>query len=306
MSNEKKNTLDAMLAQYESATAQGKEKTFDLKNYFTTYLPDGIDTAIKRVRILPVSEGTPFVPVYVHNETVDGKNRKFTCIQHENDEACPFCEAREELLATETDADKELAKKYRPRLMYIVKVIDRENEADGPKFWRFPSNFKKEGILDKIMANVRMLQEDITDIETGRDLALNIERVKNPRGGTYPSVTTVMAPKNGPLSENAEQVTAWTADEKVWTDVYSTKPYDYLALIVKGEIPAWSKAKERYVAKSELEDGETGNVSDDLEAELKIGGANQPESIKEKDLVVEATHTAEAEVSGEKSDDLPF
>ena len=35
MSNEKKTTLEAMLAQYESATTETKAKTtFDLKNYF--------------------------------------------------------------------------------------------------------------------------------------------------------------------------------------------------------------------------------------------------------------------------------
>ena len=144
MSNEKKTTLEAMLAQYESATTETKAKTtFDLKNYFTTYLPDGINTAIKRVRILPVSDGTPFIAVHVHSIQVEGKNRKFTCLAHESDLPCPFCEAREELLSTGEESDKELAKNYRPRLMYIVKVIDRENEADGPKFWRFPSNFKK-------------------------------------------------------------------------------------------------------------------------------------------------------------------
>lgn len=303
MSNEKKTTLEAMLAQYEAATTQTKGKTtFDLKNYFTTYLPDGINTAIKRVRILPVSDGSPFIEVYVHSIQVDGKNRKFTCLAHENDEPCPFCEARAELLATGEDSDKELAKNYRPRQMYIVKVIDRENEEDGPKFWRFPSNFKKEGILDKIMANIRMLDVDVTDAETGWDLALNIERVKSPRG-EYPSVTTILAPKMGPLSKNPEQSEAWANDDKVWQDVYSMKPYDYLAIVVKGGIPVWDKVSEKYVDKNDLETGESGNVSDELDSELAIGG-NQKETIKEEELT--NTYTAEVDKEEKASDDLPF
>ena len=71
--------------------------------------------------------------------------------KHEKDEDCPFCEAREALLSTGEAADKDLAKKYYPRLMYVVKVIDRDNEEDGPKFWRFNHDFRKTGILDKIM-----------------------------------------------------------------------------------------------------------------------------------------------------------
>lgn len=304
MSNEKKTTLEAMLAQYESATTQTKGKTtFDLKNYFTTYLPDGINTAIKRVRILPVSDGSPFIAVHVHSIQVEGKNRKFTCLAHENDEPCPFCEAREELLATGEESDKELAKNYRPRLMYIVKVIDRENEEDGPKFWRFPSNFKKEGILDKIMANIRMLDVDVTDAETGWDLALNIERVKSPRGGDYPSVTSILAPKTGPLSSNPEQATAWAEDGKVWQDVYSMKPYEYLAIVVKGGAPMWDKVKEKYVDKNDLETGASGNVSDELESELSIGG-NQKETIKVEE--VKETYTAEVDKKTSASDDLPF
>ena len=302
MSNEKKTTLSAMLAQYETATTQSKPKaTFDLKNYFTTYLPDGIDSAIKRVRILPVEEGTsPFIAVHVHSIQVDGKNRKFTCLAHENDEPCPFCEAREELLSTGKESDKELAKNYRPRLMYIAKVIDRENEEDGPKFWRFPSNYKKEGIFDKIMATVRMLEKDITDSKTGYDLALNVERVKSPRGGTYPSVTSIGTKKESPLSDNAEQVKSWSEDGKVWTDVYSMKPYEYLAIIVKGGIPMYDKVKEKYVDKNALESGDSGNVSDELESELKIGG----NTINEEEL--KQTYVAEVDKVETSSDDLPF
>ena len=109
MSNEN-SALAAMLSQYEKTTANSSENSFDLKNYFTTYLPDGVDSAMKKIRILPTTDGTsPFQEVEVHSHKVDGKNRKFTCIAHLNDEPCPFCEAREELLSTGEKDDEELA-----------------------------------------------------------------------------------------------------------------------------------------------------------------------------------------------------
>jgi hypothetical protein len=307
MSNENNDMLQAMLAQYDTAGTQGKESTFDLKNYFTTYLPDGIDNAVKRVRILPVSKGTPFIQVYVHNATVDGKRRKFTCLAHHNDEPCPFCEAREVLLATGEDRDKETARAYAPKLMYIVKVIDRENEDHGPKFWRFPAQtYKKDGIHDKIMANVRLLNENIGDPDTGRDLFLTIQRVKNPRGGTYPSVSSVNTTDQSKLSDNAEQAEAWINDPKTWLDVYSVKGYEYLEIIVKGGIPAWSKAKNKYVDKATLDIVDTENVSDELDAEIEINNQVNKIEVAETTSEVENTYVAEVNVAAEQPDDLPF
>jgi len=300
--------LAAMLKQYDDAGASGKASTFDLKNYFTTYLPDGIDNDIKRVRILPVSSGTPFIQVYVHKATVDGKNRKFTCLAHLNDEACPFCEAREQLLATGLESDKELAKNYTPKLMYIVKIIDRDKEDEGPKFWRFPAQtYKKDGIHDKIMANIRLLQENIGDAETGRDLFLTIQRVKNPRGGTYPNVSSVNTTDKSKLSENAEQAQAWIDDSKSWDDVYSTKNYDYLEIIVKGGQPAWSKAKNKYVDKATLDSGSDANVSDELDAELEISNQVSKTTAPVTPEVEKNTYVAPIDVAEPvKNDDLPF
>jgi len=308
MSNENNDMLQAMLKQYDDAGTQGKETTFDLNNYFTTYLPDGIDNAVKRVRILPVAKGTPFITVYVHKATVDGKNRKFTCLSHLNDEACPFCEAREQLLATGLDSDKELAKNYSAKLMYVVKVIDRENEEHGPKFWRFPAQtYKKDGIHDKIMANVRLLQENIHNPETGRDLFLTVQRVKNPRGGTYPNVSSVNTTDKCKLSENAEQAQAWLDEAKTWADVYSTKDYNYLEIIVKGGTPAWSKAKNKYVDKATLDAGDNASASDDLDAEIEISNQVNKTTVTKEPEVAENSYVAPSDVAAPvQNDDLPF
>jgi hypothetical protein len=297
-----KSTLQAMLSQYESATVKGKETTtFDLKNYFTTYLKDGIDTAVKRVRILPIKDGvTPFVQVYLHSEEVEGKNRKFVCLAHEKDEPCPFCEAREQLLASGLESDKELAKKYRPRLMYILKVIDRENEADGPKFWRFPSAYKKDGIYDKILSNIRLLEEDITDSAEGRDLYLTVDRIKNPRGGSYPAVTSVLCPKVTPLSTNAELAASWIDNAKSWEDVYSMKDYNYLAIIVKGGVPMWSKAKEKFVDKETLTNEPSEDLTNDLDSELTMTKA------KVQEVVAPTAQSDDADLDEDENDDLPF
>jgi len=295
--------LKAMLAQYESATTSSSDNTFDEKNYYTTYLKDGIDSRMSRIRILPVN-GSPFQEVHVHSAKVDGKNRKFVCLQHLNDEPCPFCDTREKLLASGEKTDEDLAKEYRARKMYIVKVIDRENESDGPKFWRFPVNYKKEGIHDKIMAIVKMLGEDITDVENGRDLILNIVRIKNPRGGSYPSVNSIQAFGNGPLSTDAALSKGWSEDAKTWKDVYTVKNYDYLKIVVLGKTPIWDKKLEKYVAKEDTIETETEDTSAELDSQISFG-ANAPKTSN-----VETTNIIEDDDSSYEDDDenydLPF
>jgi hypothetical protein len=308
MSEQNNDMLAAMLAQYDTVSKNaGKQSTHSLDNYFTTYLPDGIDKAVRRVRILPTN-GTPFTTVHVHKATVDGKNRKFTCLAKLNDEPCPFCEARAQLLATGLESDKELAKNYTPKLMYMVKVIDRENEDHGPKFWRFPAQtYKKDGVHDKIMDNVALLKENIGDAETGRDLFVTINRVTTKRG-SYPNVSSINATDKSKLSDNAEQAKAWIDDAKIWSDVYATKTYDYLEIIVKGGVPAWSKILNKFVDKASLDAAGTGNVSDELDAEIEINSqVNKPEAPEAPAAQVENTYVAEADVVTEPaSDDLPF
>ena len=54
MSNEK-NALEAMLAQYEKNNApkyeKKSEKVYDLKNYFNTFIKEGVKSATKEIRI---------------------------------------------------------------------------------------------------------------------------------------------------------------------------------------------------------------------------------------------------------------
>jgi hypothetical protein len=215
MSNEKANPLAAMLAQYESKNKPQYEKktdkVYDLKNYFNTFIKEGVKTATKTIRILPTADGsTPFVEVHGHKIQVDGEWKTFACLKEEKGEPCPFCEARDVLNATGTDANKELAKKYKSKLMYVVKVIDRDNEDEGVKFWRFNHDWRKEGIMDKFQALIGAIKKDVTDVTTGRDLMLTINRNQN----NVPVVSGMASLDPTTLSDDATKVAEWTTDAR--------------------------------------------------------------------------------------------
>jgi hypothetical protein len=303
--SKEKSALDAMLEQYEKNNAprfeKKNDKVYDLANYFNTYIEKEIKSATKEIRILPSPDGSPFVELHGHKIQLDGQWKTFPCLKHMKDEACPFCEAREALLATGEASDKELAKKYNARKMYVVKVIDRNAEEEGVKFWRFNHDYRKEGIFDKIHGVLTALKtnRNITDTESGRDLAINIQRNQN----GIPVVSSIVSQDSGLLTDDSVKKEEWLNDVRTWEDVYSIRTYDYLKIVVKGGFPIWDKDENGFVdrdAEKEVSPEEDeitmgiDNVKSNIQASTTTEGTSTDSKLEEK------------KDSKEDDDDLPF
>lgn len=264
------NSLDSVLAQYEKSTqnlSSGSKMSSEdrMKKYFAAILKDNEKQGQKRVRILPTIDGSsPFKEVWFHEIQVDGKWQKFYDPAKNDNERSPLNEVYEELMSTGKESDKQLATQYRSRKFYIVKVIDRENEQDGVKFWRFKHNYKQEGILDKIIP-IWKAKGDITDPDKGRDLILELTKAKTGKGATYTVIQTVMYDDPNPISDDENQMADWVGNEMTWEDVYSKKPVEYLEAISRGETPRWDSEKGGYAYlnsdTSEVSMGGTKSVS---------------------------------------------
>jgi hypothetical protein len=282
------NSLDSVLAQYEQSKQGGYTSTSKisqedrLKKYFAAILKDNEKQGQKRLRILPTPDGSsPFKEVWFHEIQVDGKCVKLFDPGKNDNERSPLSEVNEELMSTGRDSDKELAKQYKPRKFYIVKVIDRDNEADGVKFWRFKHNYKNEGILDKIIPIWRA-KGDITDATTGRDIILELTKAKTPKGAVYTVIQTVMYEDAGPVHTDTETAKSWITDELTWSDVYSKKPVEYLEAIARGETPRWDSDKGGYAY---------GNSD---ESEISMGGKSEKQP------------TIDPQSNSTPDEDLPF
>ena len=285
------NVLDAVLAQYEQSTQSSTNSTSKMssedrmKKYFAAILKDNEKQGQKRVRILPTTDGSsPFKEVWFHEILVDGKWQKFYDPGKNDNERSPLTEVYEELMSTGKEADKQLATQYRSRKFYIVKVIDRDKEEDGVKFWRFKHNYKQEGILDKIIP-IWKAKGDVTDPDKGRDLILELTKAKTPKGAFYTVIQTVMYDDPSPISEDVDQMADWVGDELKWDDVYSKKAVEYLEAIARGETPRWDSEKGGYV------------YSNTETSEVSMGGTQTPKSINE---------VADPQVNAEIDEDLPF
>lgn len=292
-------TYEAMLEQYKKNQNTGAKKNLtseeNLKNYFTTWIPDNIKQKFKQFRIIPSVDGsTVFKEVKGHSIEVDKKWPKFLCPKATDGLPCPFCELRESLQAsfkaTGNEADKELAKKYNQKEMFVVKVIDREKEDEGTKFFRFNRDYTNQGVYDKIMAIMLKKQSDVSDAKTGRDLTLDIQRDQKGR----PAVNSVMGEDVSPIHADETLAKSWVEDGRTWRDVYKVKPYEYLELIINGEVPYWDKDKSIYVAKSSLDTSNDTSESKDtselvMSKQVELGAITQANAMPEDD-----------------GDDLPF
>lgn len=284
------NVLDAVLAQYESSKQSGSSSTAKMsqedrmKKYFAAILKDNEKQAQKKIRILPTPDGSsPFKEVWFHEILVDGKWQKFYDPGKNDNERSPLSEVYDVLMSTGKESDKELAKQYKPRKFYIVKVIDRDNEQDGPKFWRFKHNYKQEGIFDKIIP-IYKAKGDVADAEKGRDLILELTKAKTPKGAFYTVIQTVMYDDPSPVHEDEETMTSWLGDELTWEDVYSKKPAEYLEAIARGETPRWDSDAGKYI------------FSNTTEEEISMGGSS-----KKVETLVE-----DPQVNDEVDEELPF
>lgn len=293
------NYLD-YLDEYKKGTQKNNtgRKTYDLKNYFNTYLPDGVNSLTKTIRILKydVTDRKFWGEMYAHKKEVEPKKwRTFTCIKHEKGEECPFCETRKMLLETGKESDKELAKKFSARKMYVLKVIDRDKEHEGVKFWRFNHSYDNSGTLDKILSAINAAGEDIIDYENGRDLKIEIKRNQLKK----PMINSInYAPNKSKLSDDQDLMEQWSNDDRTWEDVYSVKDYNYLSIIAMGKTPTWDKEQEKFVAKEDQGQTNSQYEEDDYDSELTMGNNQQNTEA--------SSQNQESSKKDDDFDDLPF
>lgn len=270
-------TFEAVQAQYERNKQAASGSKFSsqeerMKKYFTAVLPKGSTDQEKRIRILPTKDGSsPFVEVFFHEVQVDGKWIKLYDPAQES-KPSPLNDVYSSLMSTGVETDKKIAMGYRSRKFYIVKVIDRDHEQDGPKFWRFKHNSKGEGILDKIFPIFKN-KGDITDITKGRDLTLTLNLTKSNTGKEYTQISSIIQEDPSPLSNDEEQSKKWLSDTLEWPDVYSKKPLEYLEMVANGETPKWDMNLKKWVSNSQEEEtiGSSTNSSNEAIEDPQVG-----------------------------------
>jgi len=285
--------LDAILSQYEKNTEkQGKTKISNedrLKKYFTEKLPKGVKSQTKTFRILPgKGEESPFTEAYFHEKELNGTWPKTYCPKLNDGEHCPLCEAREALLEDGSEKAKELAKGLNPRKWYVVKGIDRDNEDDGVKFWRFKHKWTGDGVMDKLIPLFK-LKGDITDPREGRDIVI----VAGRNDKNHSVVNSIMCDDVTLLTDDTTKANEWIGNDETYKDVYAKKTLEYLEIMATNKTPIWDSEQKIYVAEEDKEEAESVSLEKEISYMSNTDDSNE-------DVVVTDLGTESNE------DELPF
>lgn len=246
---------------------------FDARMYLNTHL-NLKEEKSKRLRVRLISYDkdakTPFLIVKFHTVRVDktispSGFKSFPCLNDPNipnggHEECPACKKCKELyskakgITDEAEKKKitDLAKGLMTKNTYITRVIDRDDEEYGPKFWKFNENFKKDGIFDKLMTiyterNEESVREEgvkynIFDYTNGKDINVNIVHSESV-GSTY---TLSDSSSKTPVHKDIELVKSWITNPLKWYDAYKVKNADYISILIEGKIPYFNKQTNKY------------------------------------------------------------
>lgn len=275
--------FDELVQIEQNQTGKKEQKTtsnFNEKNYLNTRLKKGEYKKEIKIRLLPNPNEpgfSPFIKVHTHTlsklpkEISESGYKSYICLESANidheqfGKKCPFCEIRRTAYnASVNEADEakkkslqELSISNIPRETVIMRVIERGKEAEGPKFWKvnvarrgddaysliknLAERLHKEGLENGV-------EENLYDSFKGRDIILTISGSDNEKDNKT-TITVTQALSQTPISKDEAQMAEWIYDEKKWNDVFAVKPYEYLSIVSKGEIPWFDRETGKWVSK---------------------------------------------------------
>lgn len=226
--------------------------------------------------------------VKVPTEVSPSGFKSYTCVEKTNGidhskhgDKCPFCEESRRLYEeSKKVSDPQQAKELRkastslfPQDVAIIRCIERGKEDEGVKFWKVnlrgdrqdPWNQifsiyktrEKDSIEDAKIENGGVVPEgfepmNILDLYKGKDLKVLIEaKMQEGKPTNKTSVKVIDCGNPMPLTKDKETFEKWVKDPKVWSDVFTIKPYDYLSVILDGGIPWFDRTSNTWVKKSD-------------------------------------------------------
>ena len=327
--------------QTTNSTEKVEKNVYDSRNYLDFSIPPGQQSREITIRLLPIDKVETDSPeyfkiVHLHNITVNKElkpnksgKKTYMCLDKKNSNInhevygskCPVCEEQQRLWNLwheETDANKkkiilDSIKQLNTREYCIVRCIERGNEKDGPKFWRIPLRQDQTDAYHKIILLAKTRHEEgleaglninIFSIYEGRDLIVTFTE------GTG-APTIVDKGVSTPVTKDTALLNEWYYNEKKWTDVFSTKPYDYLKIAFEGNIPWYDKLNNCWIPKTDFENNQAtqeNTINENIKAaeEQFITPSTQSDIIPNTEKPVITVAPEYSYQIPEVDDDLPF
>lgn len=253
----------------EKKEQMNRKAEFSPNHYLDAFLTKDETEKEITIRLLPFSpeEPSPFKKVHVHYvrwTKEDGSKgwKQFMCpVGMGKSNKCPFCETSQEARRLKFETQDEAKRREfnniefanQARDYWMVRCIDRDHEDHGVKFWRFADSKNAKGIWDSIYSLFQTRQKrgtNIFDLYEGKDIIIKMTRQMGNNGKPTTVYNVSDDDRITPLSTSEETMEKWVNDPLTWEDVYPTKDYNYLAIVVQGDYPVFSKTLNTWVGKN--------------------------------------------------------
>ena len=192
---------------YEVEAADSEQEALD-QSSASDFMKLEVGNNIVRILPPPVGVKSPFVMVHQHFIQLPGMDHpaSFACPRMMAKKPCPVCQKVTQLRATGNPADYDMAGEFLARLRVFVNVIDRKNEAYGPRTLGFGKT------IHEPLIELRRNEDaggDYTHPIKGFDI--NIKRKGTGKNDTEYSVHA--SRKSGPLSDDPDQMQDWLTSQ---------------------------------------------------------------------------------------------
>ena len=201
--------LNKMRQKHAALTNRGG----DTNDYF--WKPD---EGTHQVRLVCPETGDPFFEAYYHYAMGQG-GRTTVLSPRTFGEEDPIAEYGTSLWNEGTDASKEAAKRFWPKMRVFAPVVVRGEEDKGVRWWGF-SRTTYQALLDVVLDPE---YGDITDTEKGTDLRIDYGKKQ---GQSFPTTDVRPMRRTSPLADSEEKVNTLLETLPVVNDVFERTTFE--------------------------------------------------------------------------------
>ena len=171
-----------------------------------------------QVRLVCPESGDPFFEAYYHYG-MGGEGRTTVLSPRTFGEDDPIAEWGTRLWNEGTDASKEAAKRFWPKMRVFAPVVVRGEEDKGVRWWGF-SRTTYQALLDVVLDPE---YGDITDPEKGTDIRIDYGKKS---GQAFPTTDVRPMRRTSALADTEEQVNTLLESIKTADEVFEVASYE--------------------------------------------------------------------------------
>lgn len=179
----------------------------------------------------------------------------------------PIADLRKKLFSTKKDDDRNLAKTLMPKMRVYSAIIVRGQEEAGVQIW----SYGKQTYQDMLNILTDDDYGDITDVEEGFDLKVNIS--KDPKKN-FNDTRITPARKSSPLTEDATLKEKWLKTPNLF-DIYQKKTPDQIKMVLESYLNPEAKEADLGTARGR----DVADVAEEIKATVKSAKAEEKQSI---------------------------